>query len=84
MRRLFSIILFAGVFLNAAAVTHFEEETLNYKVMFKWGLVQKQAGRATLKLKSSPDAFVATLYARSESLGRPFLLPARHSHLDNE
>lgn len=43
-----------------------QAETLNYKVMFKWGIVQKQAGRATLQLKQQGNTFVATLFARSE------------------
>ncbi|MDE5688621.1 MAG: DUF3108 domain-containing protein [Paramuribaculum sp.] len=99
MKRLYSILILAFFFLQSVAVTRFEEETLNYKVMFKWGLVQKQAGRATLKLKSSPDAFVATLYARSESWADHFyslrdtlistmsktdMLPSRYERIAHE
>lgn len=50
----------------------FENETLNYKVLFKWGLVQKQAGRATLQLTETSDFFVAKLYARSENWADKF------------
>lgn len=99
MKRLYSILILAVFFLQAIAVTRFEEETLNYKVMFKWGLVQKQAGRATLKLKSSPDAFVATLYARSEpwadhfyslrdtlisTMSKTDMLPSRYERIAHE
>ena len=45
----------------------FENETLNYKVMFKWGLINKQAGRATLTLRNTPHTYVSQLTARSES-----------------
>lgn len=68
MKRL--IIAATAVLLSIAAAfaasPRLTEETLNYKVMFKWGLVQKQAGRATLKLRQEPGHFKATLYARSE------------------
>lgn len=61
------IMLGAAVAAVAASPAHaLTDETLNYKVMFKWGIIQKQAGRATLQLKAAPGEFVATLYARSE------------------
>lgn len=41
-------------------------ETLNYKVMFKWGLINKKAGSATLTLRPQPDGgFVTKLTAAS-------------------
>ncbi|MDE6264676.1 MAG: DUF3108 domain-containing protein [Paramuribaculum sp.] len=45
----------------------FQKESLNYKVMFKWGLVHKQAGRATLTIADDGSKYVAKLTARSES-----------------
>ncbi|MDE5921769.1 MAG: DUF3108 domain-containing protein, partial [Paramuribaculum sp.] len=59
------LLTLLSVVLTVSA-RNFSNETLHYKVMFKWGIVQKQAGRATLKLTSAPDHFKATLYARSE------------------
>lgn len=50
----------------------FKTETLNYKVMFKWGLVHKQAGRASLSVIESGDKYVARLVARSESWADKF------------
>lgn len=50
----------------SAQASEIKEETLHYKVMFRWGLVHKQAGRATLTLKNSGAHFTAALYARSE------------------
>ncbi|MDE6396058.1 MAG: DUF3108 domain-containing protein, partial [Muribaculaceae bacterium] len=44
----------------------FSNEALNYKVMYKWGLVHKQAGHATLSLKKSGDEYVTNLTASSE------------------
>lgn len=41
-------------------------ETLNYRVMFKWGLINKQAGNATLTLRPTGDGgFITTLTASS-------------------
>lgn len=67
MRRLALLIiaLIAVTALHAANPLP-QNETLDYKVMFKWGIVQKQAGRATLQLKQQGNTFVATLFARSE------------------
>lgn len=44
----------------------FSNESLNYKVMFKWGIVQKQAGRASLSITNVHDKYHAKLTARSE------------------
>ncbi len=50
----------------------FQKESLNYKVMFKWGLVHKQAGRATLTIADNGTKYVAKLTARSESWADKF------------
>lgn len=65
-RLLYTIIAALISVASCLATPKLTDETLNYKVLFKWGLVQKQAGRATLKLRTSPGHFTATLYARSE------------------
>ncbi|MDE6277527.1 MAG: DUF3108 domain-containing protein [Muribaculaceae bacterium] len=42
------------------------KETLHYKVMFKWGLIYKQAGSATLTLRPDGNGgFITTLTAAS-------------------
>ena len=42
-------------------------ESLNYKVMYKWGLINKQAGRVNLSTKTNGDGtFRATLTAASD------------------
>ncbi|MBD5332056.1 MAG: DUF3108 domain-containing protein [Bacteroides sp.] len=67
MRRIATFILtLLSVALLKATSPLPAAETLNYKVMFKWGIVQKQAGRATLQLKQQGNTFIATLFARSE------------------
>ena len=65
MRRLFTL---AGILLVAAsmAAASFQPESLHYKVMFKWGLINKKAGTATLTLKHVPGHYVSQLTAASE------------------
>lgn len=41
-------------------------ETLSYNVMFKWGLINKKAGTATLSLHHLPGQYKTTLTAASE------------------
>lgn len=70
---IFAALVFAlTTGLSAAAsipdiTRKFADESLNYKVMFKWGLVHKQAGRATLSIRTVSDRYHAKLTARSES-----------------
>lgn len=51
--------------VSGSAATVFQDETLNYKVMYKWGFISKVAGYATLRLETSPSAYEAVLTARS-------------------
>lgn len=51
--------------LTATAVT-FADESLDYKVKYKWGLINKQAGHATLTLKNVGDEYIVQLTAASE------------------
>lgn len=77
MRRIFSItcllaLLAAGIVFasgnSEAGGSHVKlsPETLNYKVMFKWGLINKRAGTATLTLNKSPKEYHSMLAAHSE------------------
>lgn len=62
-------ILFA---LLAAAITaycsipQYTDENLNYRVTYKWGIIQKQAGSARFVLKKHADYYSATLTARTQ------------------
>ncbi len=42
-----------------------QPETLRYDVMFKWGLINKKAGEATLQLEHGPQHYHARLTAHS-------------------
>lgn len=66
------VVLFSTFTFTIAGNPAFQSESLNYKVMFRWGLVHKQAGRATLNISESGNKYVATLTARSESWADKF------------
>lgn len=44
----------------------FADECVRYKVLYKWGLINKQAGRATICIRSKGDRYQMSLVARSE------------------
>ncbi len=72
MRRtlLFLSFVFAitlSVFASDSIVcARLQPETLHYNVMFKWGLINKKAGTATLRLRHAPDEYHSNLTAASE------------------
>lgn len=68
-----AFVLLTFVLIAAAASAFdFKNESLNYKVMYKWGLVNKQAGRATLSLKTAGNRYNTSLTAQSESWADKF------------
>lgn len=67
MKKLLTLILALWVSLPALRATNLPDETLNYKVMFKWGLINKQAGSATLSIRNAGDFYHTCLTARSAS-----------------
>ncbi len=54
------------------AAVDFADETLHYKVMFKWGLINKQAGTVAIRLDNQPDKYVSRLTAASASWADKF------------
>lgn len=61
------VSLLCSASIHATKITgNFQDESLNYKVMYKWGLVQKQAGRATLSIHTVGPQYHTQLTARSE------------------
>lgn len=63
----FLVIAIAAIFSTLTATARsFADESIDYRVMFKWGLVNKQAGHATLSLKNHGDNYNTMLTAASE------------------
>lgn len=44
----------------------FADESLNYVISYKWGLIHKDAGEATLKLKNSGNDYLITLTGKTK------------------
>jgi len=62
---IFITCLFMAMVAMAAAPS-FVNESLSYRVMYKWGLINKQAGHATLTIRDKGDHYFAKLVAASE------------------
>lgn len=59
------IISILSLSILSAFAQDFKSETLKYKVMFKWGLVNQKAGDVTISLNATPDMYYARLTAAS-------------------
>lgn len=85
--------------VGLAYATDFKAESLNYKVLYKWGLVNKTAGRATLSLRPTSSVYHAKLTARTEpwadhvyhlrdtltsTMNKQTLLPTRYEKIARE
>lgn len=66
MRKLLSILLLCLMAAIPLYVSANPSESLHYKVMFKWGLINKKAGTADLVLTPGADYLKATLTAKNE------------------
>ena len=58
MRKIFTTILIVAISAASAFAANFNNEEIHYKVMFKWGLIHKQAGSATLSTRDNGDKFL--------------------------
>lgn len=65
MPRLITIIAAAIMALASAQAAPLADETLHYKVMYKWGLINKNAGSVEIKLRGHGDTYEAELTAAS-------------------
>ena len=66
MKIILTLLLSLIASISAYADNH-STETLHYKVIYRWGLVNKQTGRATFVLKNvSPEKSRAVMFARTE------------------
>lgn len=59
------LLLVVGAF-DSRAVKKFENETLGYVISYKWGLIHKDAGDATLTLRNNGNVYNIILTARSK------------------
>lgn len=70
MRRILCLILLLGLlpalWNEGRAATSFPNETLKYTISYKWGIIHKDAGEATLSLRRNGDFYNVMLAARSK------------------
>lgn len=66
MKKLFALLCFFTLAIYAGATRHFANETIRYRVLYKWGMINKQAGHADITLKNNSETCSAQLVAASE------------------
>lgn len=62
----FLIAVFTLVAALPVFAVKFADESLDYKVKYKWGIINKQAGHANISLKNVGDEYIVQLTASSE------------------
>lgn len=72
MKKLLNLILGLALSVMVLSASNIADETLHYKVMFKWGLINKQAGSATLSVRNVGENYHTRLTARSASWADKF------------
>lgn len=73
MKKLFFTILIFALAVVSSVANPVSGESLNYRVMYKWGLVNKQAGIVNLSThRSGPGTIKAKLTARSDKWADAF------------
>lgn len=65
--KFYLIIILLFISSSAGAQSVFQNEALQYTISYKWGLIHKDAGEATLKLKREGDLYNITLSAKTKS-----------------
>lgn len=60
------ILLFIGILFPSLIFASFKNENLNYVISYKWGLIHKDAGEATLFLKEVGDVYKVGLTAKTK------------------
>ena len=66
MKRYLTSIIVALMVVSTSAA-NFSNETLNYDIVYHWGMIWKHAGRATLTRQRSGDRCNSTLACRTIS-----------------
>lgn len=67
MKRSITFIMFVAWCLTAlCGIPEYTNENLSYRVTYKWGFIQKQAGSANFVLKKNSNNYSAILTARTQ------------------
>lgn len=74
MKKLIALLCLALAATCAFATTRLSDETVKYRVLYKWGMINKQAGHATISLQSEGNNYKAQLVAASEPWADKFFM----------
>ena len=66
-KRIYIICVILMCCANAVLGGRFSDESLNYQIVYHWGLIWKHAANATLEIKDGGDNYDARLHARTLS-----------------
>lgn len=69
---LFSLLLTA--YINMPALQSLKNETIKYRIMYKWGLINKQAGTASIILRDQGDRYFSQLVGHSAPWADKFFM----------
>ncbi len=72
MKNFIIVLLVSVLACTWAGAKEFSPETLRYKVMYKWGLINKKAGDVTITLSHKADTYDARLTAMTASWADKF------------
>lgn len=67
MKKIITILIITVLCALGVVAKDFGNEVLNYKVEYKWGLVNKKAGNVKISLNNKNDRYVCALTASSAS-----------------
>lgn len=67
IKRIYILCLMALVGLGVMRGADFSNESLNYQIVYHWGMIWKHAANATLEIKANGSQYDARLYARTLS-----------------
>lgn len=69
MKKLFTTVLLVAAMLLPQGVMarDFSKETLNYEIVYQWGMIWKHAGDATLSINKSGNGYKAQLTGKTRS-----------------
>ena len=65
------VVIVVSLMPEVSTAAEFSNESLDYKVMYKWGLVNKQAGHATLSVRRKGAYYITQLTAASAPAEEP-------------
>lgn len=71
-RSIFVIAIFMCISVSASAETNFSNETLRYVITYKWGLIHKDAGEATMSLRNTGSTYNIKLVGKTKSWADKF------------